>query len=295
MRRPHALALCLAAVVLLAGCQSPPPREAIGNRKGVTPGEVRIGASMPLSGHAAHLGQETLRGASVYLHKVNAEGGVHGRRLSLITRDDGYDPPRCVANTQQLIVEDEVFALSCYVGTPTTTKILPMLEEAKIPMVGAFTGANDLRDPFQRFVVNVRPSYYQETAAAVDHFVNDLGLFNVAVFYQYDAYGFDGLKGTEFALRSYGLTPVARGSYARGTLDVEEGLARILESDAEAVVIIGTSSPSAKVIKMAREVNPKLVFYAVSFVGAEEVARMLGGVEITAITRQHAREMLEIR
>jgi len=72
------------------------------------------------------------------------------------------------------------------------------------------------------------------------------------------------------------MAPVARGSYARGTLDVEEGLARIAESDAQAVVIIGSSSPSAKFIQLAREKNPELVFYAVSFVGAEEIARMLG-------------------
>jgi ABC-type branched-subunit amino acid transport system substrate-binding protein len=243
---------------------------------GVTQNEVRIGASLPLSGHAAYLGQETLRGAVAYLDYVNAQGGVHGRKIRLITRDDGYDPPRCVANTQQLIVEDQVFALSCYVGTPTTTKILPMLVDAKVPLVGAFTGAYDLREPFQRYVINVRPSYYQETFSAVKHFVDDLGIKRIGVFYQFDAYGFDGLKGTELALRSYGLAPVARGSYARGTMDVEEGLAKILEGGAQAVVIIGTSAPSAKFIQLAMEKAPNLMFYAVSFVGAEEIAKALG-------------------
>ena len=243
---------------------------------GVTQYEVRIGASLPLSGHAAYLGQETLRGAVAYLDHVNARGGVHGRKIQLITRDDGYDPPRCVANTQQLIVEDQVFALSCYVGTPTTTKILPMLVDAKVPLVGAFTGAYDLREPFQRYVINVRPSYYQETSSAVKHFVEDLGINRIGVFYQFDAYGFDGLKGTELALRSYSLAPVARGSYARGTMDVEEGLAKILEGGAQAVVIIGTSAPSAKFIQLAMEKNPDLIFYALSFVGAEEIAKALG-------------------
>jgi ABC-type branched-subunit amino acid transport system substrate-binding protein len=243
---------------------------------GVTQDEVRIGASLPLSGHAAYLGQETLRGAVAYLDFVNAQGGIHGRKIRLITRDDGYDPPRCVANTQQLIVEDQVFALSCYVGTPTTTRILPMLVDARVPLVGAFTGAYDLREPFQRYVINVRPSYYQETSSAVKHFVDDLGTKRIGVFYQFDAYGFDGLKGTELALRSYGLAPVARGSYARGTMDVEEGLAKILEGGAQAVVIIGTSAPSAKFIQLAMEKDPGLIFYAVSFVGAEEIAKALG-------------------
>lgn len=269
----------LALLTFLAACQTPPPSSPWTGRQGITPTEVLIGASLPLSGHAAYLGQETLRGASAYLSFVNSKGGVHGRQIRLVTRDDGYDPPRCVANTQSLIVEDQVFALSCYVGTPTTTKILPMLEEARVPLVGAFTGAHDLREPFQRYVVNVRPSYYQETAAAVRHLVDDLGIRRVGVFYQFDAFGFDGLKGTELALRDYNLAPVARGSYPRGTLDVEEGLARIVAGDAQAVVVIGTSAPSAKFIRLARERNPDLVFYAVSFVGAEEIAKALGPEE----------------
>jgi len=271
-----ALVLLLA---LLCACESPPPPPPQTGRQGVTETEIRIGASLPLTGHASYLGQETLRGATAYLAKINSQGGVHGRQINLIARDDGYDPPHCVDNTQRLIVDDQVFALSCYVGTPTTTKIIPMLTEARIPLVGAFTGAYDLREPFQRYVINVRPSYYQETAAAVNHMVEDLGLKRIGVFYQYDAYGFDGLKGTELALRGYNLTPVARGSYARGTMDVEEGLSKILEGQAQAVVIIGTSAPSAKFIKLAKEQNPALVFYAVSFVGAEEIAKALGPLE----------------
>lgn len=270
----------LLALCALAGCHGETPDPApLASRQGVSPTEIRIGASLPLSGHAAYLGQETLRGATAYFNSVNAAGGVHGRRITLVSHDDGYDPPRCVANTQRLIVEDKVFALSCYVGTPTTAKILPMLEEARIPLVGAFTGANALREPFQRYVVNVRPSYYQETAQAVKHLVADLGLERIGVFYQYDAYGFDGLRGTELALKEFGLAPVARGTYARGTNEVEDGVARILDAGCQAVVMIGTSSPCTRFVQSARARNPQLLYYAVSFVGAEEVARLLGPQE----------------
>ncbi len=279
-----ALTLCAAlALVLgmsLTACnQQTPAPVPTALRQGVTPTEIRIGASLPLSGHAAYLGQETLRGATAYFDYVNASGGVHGRKITLVARDDGYDPPRCVANTQQLIIEDKVFALSCYVGTPTTAKILPMLEEAHIPLVGAFTGANALRDPFQRYVINVRPSYYQETAQAVKHLVADLGIERIGVFYQYDAYGFDGLRGTELALKEFGLAPVVRASYARGTNEVEDGVGKILESRCEAVVMIGTSSPCTRFVQLAVTRNPDLLYYAVSFVGAEEVARQLGPEE----------------
>ena len=76
-----------------------------------------------------------------------------------------------MANTQRLIVEDKVFALFCYVGTPTTVKIIPLVDQANIPLVGMFTGANALREPLNRYIVNVRASYYQETGAAVERLV----------------------------------------------------------------------------------------------------------------------------
>ncbi len=243
---------------------------------GVTESEILIGTSLALGGHAGYLGTQTLRGAMSYLNRINEQGGVHGRKIRVIAYDDGYDPPRCVANTQKLIIKDKVFALFCYVGTPTTVKIIPLVEEAKIPLIGMFTGANALREPFHRYLINVRASYYQETGAAVKHLIEDLGIKRVAVFYQYDAYGFDGLKGTELALKEYGLAPVGTGSYVRGTLDVEEGLQKIVDSNAEAVVMIGTYDPCAKFIKLAKGKGFDPLFYNVSFVGGDELARKLG-------------------
>jgi len=264
-------------VWLLSACSSAPSPDATASAAmGLTADTVTIGASLPLTGHASYLGRQTLFGAQAYINAVNDAGGVAGRRIKVIALDDGYDPPRCVANTQRLIVEDQVFCLFSYVGTPTTAKIIPLLEEAKVPLVGSFTGANVLRFPFRRYIVNIRASYYQETAAAVEHLVKDLGFDRVAIFYQYDAYGFDGLKGAEMALRSDGLAPVARGSYIRGTMDVEEGLGRILDASPQAMVMIGTYGPCAKAIKLARARGFKGLFYAVSFVGADEIARILG-------------------
>lgn len=261
----------------LASCsRSPTAEDMDASTPGVGDDLVVVGSSLPLTGHASYLGRQTLFGAMSYISAVNDAGGVAGRRIKVIALDDGYDPPRCVANTQRLIVDDRVFCLFSYVGTPTTAKIIPLLEEANAPLVGSFTGADALRTPFRRVIVNIRPSYYQETAAAVDHMVGDLGLRRVAVFYQYDAYGFDGLRGTEMALKAHGLAPVARGTYIRGTMEVEEGISRILEADPTAIVMIGTSGPCAKAIRIARSRGYAGLFYAVSFVGADELARILG-------------------
>jgi ABC-type branched-subunit amino acid transport system substrate-binding protein len=254
---------------------------------GVSDTEVLLGSSLALQGHASFLGSQTFRGYQCYLEHVNAEGGIHGRTIRVIAYDDSYDPPQCLANTQRLIVEDQVFALFSYVGTPTTVKILPLVEEARIPLLGMFTGANALREPLNPYVINVRASYYQETGAAIARLVSDLKLAKIAVFYQYDAFGFDGLTGMELALKQHSLAPVARGSYIRGTLDVEEGLHRIAASDAEAVVMIGTYEPCAKFIRLAREQGFNPIFYTVSFVGAEELARRLPVFEdVTVIMSQ---------
>ena len=278
---------CWMIFLTLAACGGTDEDPAVGNRTmGVTEDRIRIGASLALGGHAGYLGTQTLHGAMAYLNHVNAQGGVHGRRIEVVSYDDGYDPPRCVTNTQKLIVEDRVFALFCYVGTPTTVKILPLVQEAKIPVVGMFTGANALREPLNRYVINVRASYYQETGAAVTYLVKQKKIKRIAVFYQYDAYGFDGLKGTEIALQSYGMVPVAKGSYIRGTLDVERGLEKIMAAGAEAVVMIGTYEPCAKFIRLAQSKNFSPVFYNVSFVGADELARILGKTDQTIIVTQ---------
>jgi ABC-type branched-subunit amino acid transport system substrate-binding protein len=243
---------------------------------GVTDTEILIGSSLALGGHASYLGTQTLEGAMAYIRHINDTGGIHDRRIRVISYDDGYDPPQCLSNTQRLIIHDRVFALFSYVGTPTTVKITPLVEEAKIPLVGMFTGAMALRDPLSRYLINIRASYYQETGAAVKHLVETLKINKVAVFYQYDAYGFEGLKGTELALKNFGLVPVAKGTYIRGTLKVEEGLEKIMASEAEAVVMIGTYDPCAKFIKEARANGFNPIFYSVSFVGADELARKLG-------------------
>ncbi|WP_153307607.1 ABC transporter substrate-binding protein [Desulfospira joergensenii] len=256
-------------------------------RTGITQNEIKIGSSLALGGHAGYLGTQMLHGANAYIRHINSQGGIHGRKINIIALDDGYDPSRCLYNTQRLIVEKKVFSLFCYVGTPTTVRIIPLINEAGIPLVGMFTGAHRLRDPVNPFLINVRASYYQETRAAVDLIVKEKGFARVAVFYQYDEYGFDGLRGVEIALKEYDMIPVAKGSYVRGTLDVEDGLDKIIASDAQAVVMIGTYDSCAKFIRLAGDLKFTPLFYNVSFVGSKELARRLGrigeGVMVTQV------------
>jgi branched-chain amino acid transport system substrate-binding protein len=254
---------------------------------GVSPYEIVIGSSLALGGHASFLGTQYLHGAMCLIEQTNRDGGIHHRNIKVIAYDDGYDPPRCVANTKKLIFKDKVFCLFCYVGTPTTVKIIDIVEENKIPLLGLFTGADKLRFPFRHYIFNVRSSYYQETNAVVRYFVEEKELRRIAVFYQYDDYGFDGLKGTQIALQKYGLSPVATGSFVRGTLEVEDALDKIQSSKAQAVIMIGTYSPCAKFIKEARAREYDPLFHNVSFVGADRLVQELGdageGVLVTQV------------
>ncbi len=266
---------------------SPLPTAQFVSAPGVKSNEIVIGSSLALGGHASFLGTQYLHGAMSLINHINKEGGIHMRKIRLIAYDDEYDPPRCVANTKKLINNDKVFCLFCYVGTPTSVKIIDIVEENKIPLLGLFTGADKLRFPFRHYIFNVRSSYYHETQAVVRYFIEKKGLSRIAVFYQYDDYGFDGLKGTQIALQKYNLSPVTTGSFKRGTLEIGEALDKIQSSKAEAVVMIGTYSPCAKFIKeaRAREYNP--LFHNVSFVGADKLVQELGdageGVLITQV------------
>src|SRR5437879_8766209 len=152
---------------------------------GVTSKTILVGQSAAFSGPAAQLGIQMNIGTKAYLDYINAQGGVYGRKIALKTRDDRYDANLCIDATKKLIEEDKVFALISYVGTPTTGAALPILSEAKVPLVGPFTGAELLRTPVNRYVFNVRASYYDETEKIVEQLVST-GNKKIAVFYKDD-------------------------------------------------------------------------------------------------------------
>jgi ABC-type branched-subunit amino acid transport system substrate-binding protein len=243
---------------------------------GVTEDQIVIGSSLALSGHAGYLGMQYKYGALAYLHYVNDHGGINGRRIKVLWEDDGYDPQRTIVNTKKLIEEDRVFCLFDYVGSATTVKVLPILENQKIPLVGVLSGTQFLREPFKRYVFNIRSSYYKEIDTVMAHAVKDLGLKKIAVFYQYDTYGMDGLKGAETALKTYGLSPVAAENYERGTLDIENALEKIRASGAEMVVMAGIYGPCAKFILEGKKRGFRPIYYNLSFVGPEKLMEMLG-------------------
>ena len=138
-----------------------------GGGDGVYPDSILFGQSAALSGPAAELGRNMNLGIRAAFEEANRSGGIHGRRLRLLVRDDGYEPEAAVTNTRELIAHG-VFGLIGAVGTPTSNAAEPIASGASVPYIGPFTGAELLRGDDQRYVVNVRASYFQETEEMVE-------------------------------------------------------------------------------------------------------------------------------
>ena len=235
---------------------------------------IVIGQSAAFTGPAAQLGIQMNAGAKIYFDALNANGGVNGQPVDLRTLDDGYEPDRCKANTEKFI-KDDVFGLLAYVGTPTCAAALPLVNEAKIPFFGPFTGAEILRDPFSKSVFHLRASYYDETELIVKQ-LTSLGLNKIAVFYQNDAYGKAGLEGTVRALKRRNLVPAAQSTVERNTVDVAKAIADILPSEPNAVVQISAYKSCAAFVRAARKAGFGGTLFNVSFVGTQALADELG-------------------
>jgi branched-chain amino acid transport system substrate-binding protein len=235
---------------------------------------IVLGQSAAFTGPAAQLGVQMNAGAKLWFEQFNAGGGVAGQPVELRTLDDGYEPDRCKANTDRFI-RDDVFALIGYVGTPTCVAALPLVNEAKIPFFGPFTGAEVLREPFSRSVFHLRASYYDETELIVRQ-LTALGQDRIAVFYQDDAYGRAGLEGVTRALTRRNLKPVATATVQRNTVDVAQAVATIVPAQPHAVVQISAYGSCAAFVRAARKAGYGAQICNVSFVGTQALADELG-------------------
>lgn len=242
---------------------------------GVTETKITLGQSAAFSGPAAQLGIQLHAGAKVYFDAVNAQGGVHGRVIEIRQLDDKYEADLAAANTKKFVESDDIFALFGYVGTPTSNAALPIFTKANMPFFAPFTGAQSLSDPFNRNIFNIRASYFDETEYLVDRLLN-IGLKNIAVFYQNDAYGKAGLAGVERALKKRNLTILETATVERNSTDVAAAVAKLLPKKPDAIIQISAYSSCAAFVKAMRKEAYYGQFFNVSFVGSIALADALG-------------------
>lgn len=252
---------------------------------GLTDNSILIGSCSALEGPARFLGTQTVLGATAYIHYINEQGGVNGRKIRLLAFDDSYDPDKAPACFKRMVTEG-VFALGFFVGTPTAAKYVPLAEQSKLPVVGLFTGAQLLYEPLKHYVINVRASYYDETREQVDKLWDDLGIHKIAVIYQDDAFGKAVLSGVNLALQKHHSAPVGLGTFPRNTLDVDNGLKNVLADHPQAIVVVGPYAPVAEIVHKAHAAGAYPLFLTVSFVGTEEYIKTAGkDAEGTIITQ----------
>ncbi|MCY3542869.1 MAG: ABC transporter substrate-binding protein [Chloroflexi bacterium] len=254
---------------------------------GVTDDEIMFGQSAALSGPSQALGEGMQLGILAAFEEANRNGGVHGRQLSLTTLDDRYETDFAFANTMRLIENYRVYGLIGAVGTPTSRAVSPLAHDLGVPFIGPFTGANFLRDEDLNNTLNVRASYHQETEAMVE-LLTEMDITRVAVLYQNDSYGRDGLQGVQQALDDHGMDVVASGIYQRNSTAVKRAAFDIAAANPEAVVIISSYLQAAEAIQTLRDdLDSDPIFMAVSFVGGNALADELGsdgeGVYVTQV------------
>jgi branched-chain amino acid transport system substrate-binding protein len=252
---------------------------------GLTDKEIVLGESAPFTGSASELGKRMNAGAVAYFDIINEQGGVNGRKITLKTLDDAYDPPKAKANTEQFVKEG-VFALFGYVGTPTTVAARPVFVAAKLPLVAAFTGSAGLRAPVERYIFNVRSTYNQEVEQQIQE-VTAVGGKRIAVFYQNDAYGKAGLDAALLALGKRNLKPIALATVERGSVEVSGAVRKIVDSKPDAIIMVSAYNSIAPFVKGVKALGGHPSFYNVSFVGSialrDELAQSGPGVIITQV------------
>ena len=251
-----------------------------------TGGVLRLGQSLPLTGPLTELGSEYRDGAQSYFKWVNSKGGVHGRKIELVTLDDGYVVDRTVENAKKLLDQENVFAFFGMFGSANYAALIPLINERAVPSIAPYTGSDGLRTQVSPTTFWLRASYGDETEKIVDQ-LTTLGINRIAVFYQDDAFGKAGLAGVEAALAKRQLNVLKTGVYDKTRNDVGEAVRVIGASDPQAVVMISTYKPTAAFVKQMRQTGKLPQFFALSVVGVKalnaELGREAAGIAISQV------------
>jgi ABC-type branched-subunit amino acid transport system substrate-binding protein len=251
------------------------PGGALSADPGVSSDTLLIGQSGALTGPLGEFGREMVNGTQAYLATVNIRGGVHGRRVKLVTLDDGYSTPRTVENVKRLIEADKVFLLYNIVGTANNEAILPLLVQHRIPAIAPLTGADSVRVPANALLFNIRASYRDETEKMVEHMAT-VGIQKIGVVYQNNAFGKAGLAGIENAMAKRGLKPIVRASVENDASDTAKAVQTISSADPVAVAVLTGGKPSFEFIKQYNGARKGTPLYALSVLGSQSTVNALG-------------------
>jgi ABC-type branched-subunit amino acid transport system substrate-binding protein len=259
-------------------------------------GAIVVGQSAPLSGSNKDLGTDIRNGALAYFKRVNDAGGVHGRKIELVSLDDANDTKRSEANTRQLLEQNSPIALYGYGSATLSRPALPLVEAAKIPFVAPFTGADPMRK-FNRYVYNHRASYADELEKIIEHYTT-FGVKRIAVLYYDDAVGKENFAAVDRALKSRNLAPVAVAAVTRTQTDFTKDLAAVGKSNPDVVILTTLYKTSSDFIKGMKKAGIGTQFVSTSFAGSTALANSLGadglGVAMSQVVPSYLKRSIPV-
>ena len=279
-----ARALLIASVIAVGAYQR--GAEATNGKDGVKP--IKLGMSVPLSGPVAAHGTALRDGVQACFSRVNAEGGVRGRKIELVSLDDAYEAERTLANTRRLINEEGVLSLVGFFGSPRSAEAMQALGTAGVPLIGVTTGVGSLHLKPGRYAFSTRASVERELEVIVDHIV-PLAITRIGVLYQDDSFGRAGLDGVLDALKKHRLAPAVTLAFDPNK-GLQQGMVNQVTGAApQLLIVLATHKPAAAYIRAFKRMNPAMQFATVSLVGADLLINELGvqdakGVIISQVT-----------
>lgn len=253
---------------------------------GLSNDQVLLGQSIALSGPLGDLGQEVLKGNQAALAQINAKGGIHGRKIELLTQDDAYDVKKSVENVTAMLADDRVFALFNTFGTPNNEALIPLARKAEVPLVAPYTGAPSIRQKQLAGVYNVRASYADEAEKLVEHLYT-LGIRRIAVAYQNNTFGKEVLAAAVESLKKRQLAPVLSASVENDASDAAAAADKLAAAAPEALLLGLAGRPTIETIKAVNRKRRGLPMYALSVLATPANLKALGadgtGVTITQV------------
>lgn len=242
---------------------------------GITADTILIGQSAALTGGPAEEVKQATAGARAYFDSINRKGGIFGRKIALESLDDGFDPKRTVENTKALIRDKNAFALFLYRGTPTVEAVMPLLKEAKVPLVAPVTGATSLHEPMPRYVFNVRTKYRDEVDVLVRQ-ISSMGMQKLAVAAPSDSFGEDTLTGVKDAIREYRLPEPTIVRFDRATTAMEPTAKTMMTAQPQAVLMFCTAKPCDALLREYRKQGGFQPVFTLSNVSSKSFIQGLG-------------------
>jgi branched-chain amino acid transport system substrate-binding protein len=243
---------------------------------GVTDTEIRIGASVVLTGPLGPQTNEYGAGSRLLFDAINAKGGINGRKISYTTIDDAFDVARAVENTKKLINDDKIFVLYNSTGTGHTAAVLPILEESKTIAFGPVTGSSVFRDKLNHYLFHVRASYANEAHRIVVQ-LKQQGITRIAAFYQDDALGNTVLGEIRKAAEQEGVKLATEVKVNPKQPDFKEAAAQTAATLPQAVIMATAGTTFSSFVKAVRETPSRPTFYGFSIASLDVINRELGG------------------